>query len=94
MPDAGTSQAVLMAVFGALAIFVASAGVIYWAIHNMGNGLRKDMNQMEERLRTGMSSGFDNLYGTLSRHQHGDDGAPTITLATGTVNRFSDTSQR
>lgn len=92
MPDPGSSQAVFMAVFGALAIFVGSAGVIYWAIHNMGNGLRKDMNQMEERLRTGMSSGFNNLYDTLSRHQHRDDGVPTITLATGSVSRFNDTS--
>ena len=94
MPDAGTSQAVFMAVFGALAIFVAAAGVIYWAIHNMGKDLRNDMIQMESRLRTEMSSGFDKLYDTLSRHQHRDDGAPTITLATGAVSRFSDDSQR
>ncbi len=94
MPDAGTSQPVFMAVFGALAIFVAAAGIIYWAIHNMGKGLRNDVNQMETRLRTEMSLGFDKLYDTLSRHQHRDDGTPTITLATDIVSRRSDTSQR
>ena len=50
--------------------------------------------RMEERLRAEVSSGFDNLYDTLSRHQHREDGAPTITLTHGTQTRLGDTSQR
>ena len=94
MPDADTILATFMVFIAALAVSVAVAGIIYRAIRNVGNDLRRDMNQMETRLQREMSSGFDKLYDTLSRHEHRDDGASTITLATGVQSRFSGTSQR
>jgi hypothetical protein len=76
MPDTSASQSVLptlvpvgILVFAALGVFVAAAGVIYWALHNLGRDLREEMQRQNQllldTLRAEMNSGFHLLQDTL-----------------------------
>ena len=38
-------------------VFIACAGLIYWAIHNMGKDLRQEMQEGNRLLREGMREG-------------------------------------
>ncbi len=91
MPDTSASQSVLptlvpvgILVFAALGVFVAAAGVIYWALHNLGRDLREEMQRqnqlLQDTLRAEMNIGFRRLEGLLMRHQHDADGFPVVRL--------------
>ena len=57
MPDTGNSLPLVsigILFFSAAASVTAIVGLLYWAIHNLGNDLRHEMQQMEQRLRDEM----------------------------------------
>lgn len=88
MLDASTSQALVpvgIIFVSALGVLVAAAGLIYWAIHNLGRDLREEIRlhreetrQENELLRNEMREGFVRLENIIMRHQHDDDGFPIV----------------
>ena len=64
MPDTSTPQSIVpifILFFTAVGVVVAAAGLIYWALHNLGRGLREEMRDGEQRLGEGMRDGEQRL---------------------------------
>ena len=70
MPDTGNSLPLVsigILFFSAAASVTAIVGLLYWAIHSLGNDLRHEMQQMEHRLRADLYEGLGRLEGVFKK---------------------------